>query len=84
MSPQVADRWTVQDLAANTIDVRVVAIAKDVGLLSKWNVYVPNQTLRDLYQLRSDATGAIHIHFAEKDLAFLPRMVHLGAPTRYS
>jgi ABC-type lipoprotein release transport system permease subunit len=46
---------------ANTIDCRVVAIAKDVGLLSKWNVYVPNQTLQALYQLRSDATGAIHV-----------------------
>jgi putative ABC transport system permease protein len=46
----------------NTIDVRVVAIAKDVGLLSAWNVYVPEVTLQALYQLRSDATGAIHIH----------------------
>ena len=44
---------------ANTIDCRVAAIAKDVGLLSKWNVYVPNETLQSLYQLRSDATGAI-------------------------
>jgi putative ABC transport system permease protein len=47
---------------ANTIDCRVVAIAKDIGLLSKWNVYVPNETLRALYQLRGDATGALHIH----------------------
>jgi putative ABC transport system permease protein len=46
----------------NTIDVRVVAIARDVGLLSTWNVYVPAQTLQALYQLRNDATGAIHIH----------------------
>ena len=53
---------------ANTIDTKVVAIAKDVGLLSKWNVYVPNQTLRDLYQLRDDATGAIHIHLPESAL----------------
>src|SRR5881394_1481243 len=47
---------------ANTIDCRVVAIAKDIGLLSKWNVFVPSQTLRALYQLRPDTTGAIHIH----------------------
>jgi ABC-type lipoprotein release transport system permease subunit len=46
----------------NTIDLRVVAIAKGIGLLSSWNVYVPIQTLRALYQLNSDATGAIHIH----------------------
>jgi putative ABC transport system permease protein len=54
--------------AANTIDCRVAAIAKDVGLLSKWNVYVPNETLRALYQLRSDATGAIHVMLDEKKL----------------
>jgi putative ABC transport system permease protein len=53
---------------ANTIDCRVVAIAKDVGLLSKWNVYVPSETLRSLYQLRADATGAIHLHLDERHL----------------
>ncbi len=47
---------------ANTIDCRVVAIAEDVGLLSQWSVFVPNQALRQLYQLRSDVTGAIQIH----------------------
>ncbi len=57
---------------ANTIDVRVVAIAKDVGLLSKWNVYLPSDTLRALYQIRNDATGAIHIHLREKDVANIP------------
>jgi putative ABC transport system permease protein len=53
---------------ANTIDCRVAAIAKDVGLLSKWNVYVPNETLQSLYQLRSDATGAIHVMLGEQHL----------------
>ena len=53
---------------ANTIDCRVAAIAKDVGLLSKWNVYVPNETLRALYQLRSDSTGAIHIMLGNDQL----------------
>jgi putative ABC transport system permease protein len=53
---------------ANTIDCRVAAIAKDVGLLSKWNVYVPNETLRSLYQLRSDATGAIHVMLGDNHL----------------
>ena len=53
---------------SNTIDCRVVAIAKDIGLMSKWNVFVPAQTLRVLYQLRPDATGAIHIHLDENKL----------------
>jgi putative ABC transport system permease protein len=53
---------------ANTIDCRVVAIAQDVGLLSSWSVFVPTQTLRALYQIRPDATGAIHIHLKDSDL----------------
>ena len=45
----------------NTIDVRVVAIAKSLGLLSSWSTFVPNQTLRALYQLRPDTTGVVQI-----------------------
>jgi putative ABC transport system permease protein len=45
----------------NTIDVRVVAIAKSMGLLSSWTTFVPIETLRALYQLRSDATGVVQI-----------------------
>jgi len=59
---------------ANTIDCRVVAIAKDVGLLSKWNVYVPIDTLRALYQLNANATGAIQIHLRESDQAKIPQI----------
>ncbi len=47
---------------ANTIDCRVVAVAEDVGLLSQWNVFVSNDSLRTLYQLRPETTGAIQIH----------------------
>jgi putative ABC transport system permease protein len=69
---QVGDAITISAQTtrgtANTIDCRVAAIAKDVGLLSKWNVYVPNETLRALYQLRADATGAIHIMLGDDQL----------------
>jgi putative ABC transport system permease protein len=51
----------------NTIDCRIVAIAKDVGLLSQWSVFVPTQTLRDLYQIRPDATGVLQIFLQPKD-----------------
>jgi len=56
---------------ANTIDCRVVAVAEDVGLLSQWNVFVSNDSLRALYQLRPGTTGAIQIHLKpafQKDL----------------
>ncbi len=46
---------------ANTIDCRVVAIARDIGLLSQWNTFISNDSLRSLYQLRPDVTGAIQI-----------------------
>jgi ABC-type lipoprotein release transport system permease subunit len=47
---------------ANTLDCRIVAIARDIGLLSQLSVFVPSESLRSLYQLRSDVTGAIQIH----------------------
>lgn len=49
----------------NTIDCTVVAIAKDVGMLSKWNVYIPAVSLRALYQYRPDTTGAIQLYVHE-------------------
>ena len=49
----------------NSVDVRVVAIANDVGFMSQFFIYVPNQTLRDLYQVSDDATGAIMIYLNE-------------------
>jgi putative ABC transport system permease protein len=45
----------------NTVDVRVVAIARGMGLLSMWNSFLPIETLRALYQLRPDATGVVQI-----------------------
>ena len=47
---------------ANTIDCRVVAIARDVGLMSSWNVFVSADSMRTLYQLRPNVTGVIQIH----------------------
>jgi ABC-type lipoprotein release transport system permease subunit len=50
---------------ANTIDCRVVAIARDMGLMSRWNVYVPIESLRALYQLSPTVTGVIQLHLKE-------------------
>jgi ABC-type lipoprotein release transport system permease subunit len=47
--------------ANNTADVRVAAVAHNVGLLSAFNAFLPAQTLRTLYNLRGDATGAIQL-----------------------
>jgi putative ABC transport system permease protein len=56
---------------ANTIDCRVVAIAKDVGMLSQWSMFVPNRTLMALYELKPDSTGAIQIHVKDREMANL-------------
>jgi ABC-type lipoprotein release transport system permease subunit len=54
----------------NTVDVRVAAIAANVGLMSDFNIFVPNSTLRSLYQLKDDTTGAIHLYL--KDVSQVP------------
>jgi putative ABC transport system permease protein len=56
----------------NTIDVRVVAIAHSLGLLSTWNCFVPIESLRALYQLNQDSTGVVQIMLERKDLDNIP------------
>jgi putative ABC transport system permease protein len=57
---------------SNTVDVQVAAIAANVGMMSDFNVYVPSGTLRALYQLREDTTGAIQVYL--KDVAQVPEV----------
>jgi putative ABC transport system permease protein len=57
---------------ANTVDVRVVAVAKNVGLLSMFNTYIPAVTLRALYALNEDSTGALLLYL--KDIRDVPRV----------
>ncbi|HEX8702225.1 MAG TPA: FtsX-like permease family protein [Myxococcaceae bacterium] len=51
----------------NTQDVRVVAIAANMGMMSAWNIYVSSRTLRDLYQLRDDSTGAVQMYLKNEE-----------------
>lgn len=51
--------------AYNAIDVTVVAIAKDLGLLSAFSVFTPKQTVRDIYLFDKQTTGAIHIYLKD-------------------
>ncbi len=46
----------------NTADVRVAAIAKNVGLLSAFSAFIQADTLRQLYGLNVTTTGAIHLY----------------------
>lgn len=62
----------------NTVDVRVVGIARDMGLLSSFNVFVSQATVRQMYQLNANSTGALLIYLkdrgrVEPDIALLRR-----------
>ena len=59
----------------NTVDVRVVAIAKDLGLLSSWNVYIPAVTLAELYRLSPNTTGAVQILVRDRYLDDVPALM---------
>jgi len=54
---------------SNSLDVKVGAIAKDMGLLSIMSTYVSNNVVRDLYQLDPDTTGVIMIYLDDPDQA---------------
>ena len=51
----------------NTVDARIVAIAKDVGFMSNWSVFVPKSLIVDLYQMSEDTTGAIQVQLDNPD-----------------
>jgi len=51
----------------NTLDVQVVAIARNLGLLSAFNAFIPVGSLRALYQFREDTTGALMLYLKQQE-----------------
>ncbi|HEY1086502.1 MAG TPA: FtsX-like permease family protein, partial [Archangium sp.] len=51
----------------NTVDVQLVAIAADIGMLSSWNTFMNDQGLRQLYQLNDQSTGALQLYLKDID-----------------
>ena len=51
----------------NTADAVIVAIVRDLGLLSGWSSFVPKKTIIDLYRLKPDVTGVIQIYLKDID-----------------
>jgi ABC-type lipoprotein release transport system permease subunit len=49
----------------NTVDVRVAAVAKNVGLLSAFSAFIQADTLRQLYGINAATTGAIHLYLKD-------------------
>jgi len=59
----------------NTVDVKVCGVAEDMGLMTSWNVFVPQETLDRLYQINDSATGAVLIYL--KSMSHIPRDMDL-------
>lgn len=52
---------------ANTLDLKVVAVAKDLGLLSSFSCFTPRETVLELGQLDPDTTGAVWVYLQDID-----------------
>ncbi|TNF37326.1 MAG: ABC transporter permease [Deltaproteobacteria bacterium] len=46
----------------NSIDVTVVAVARDMGMMSNWNMFVPSADIHELYQTADDTSSAVMIY----------------------
>ena len=66
---QLTIRATTARGAANAVDVKVVAIARDMGLLSSFSMFTSKDAVRGLYQLDPGATGAVQIYLDDVDRA---------------
>lgn len=65
---RVGDTITVVTEAggqSNTADLKIVAIASDVGFMSNWNIFVPRQTILDLYHLNEKSTGVVMLYLKD-------------------
>jgi len=50
---------------SNTRTLEVVAIVRDIGFLSAWNLFLNRESLRGLYQLKKDTAGALQIYLPD-------------------
>jgi putative ABC transport system permease protein len=68
---RVGDSVTVQSETrggqTNTIDLLVVAVVRDVGILSNFSVFMNAADVRTLYQLNPDTTGAFWLYLQDID-----------------
>lgn len=48
--------------ARNTADVTVVAVAKDLGMMSNWSMFLPKQSILEMYRLQPDTSGAVMVY----------------------
>lgn len=49
----------------NTAELTVVAVAKDMGMMSSWNIFMSKETVIDLYKIQEDTAGAIMVYLKD-------------------
>ncbi len=78
LNVRVGDALTISAPTArgtnNTVDVVVVAIVKGMGMLSQFSCFLNEETLRQLYQLKDDTTGALQIYLPTSDLGEIKKV----------
>ncbi|MFO0595269.1 MAG: FtsX-like permease family protein [Myxococcaceae bacterium] len=52
----------------NTVDVTVVAVVRNMGMMSQFSCFMNEGTLRQLYQLKDDTTGALQVYLPTSEL----------------
>jgi putative ABC transport system permease protein len=68
---KVGDRLTVvaetPQGARNSTDLVVVAVAKDIGFLSNFSIFVHEDAVREVYALDGDVTGVLQLYIDDYD-----------------
>jgi ABC-type lipoprotein release transport system permease subunit len=58
----------------NTVDVTVVAIARNMGMMSQFSCFLNAATLQRLYQFNDDTTGALQVYLPTSELSSVKRV----------
>jgi len=53
----------------NSIDVTVIAVAKDMGIMSNWGMFVPSDAIHELYESADDTSSVLMIYLDDPDEA---------------
>src|SRR2546430_2148441 len=71
MNRELIEAVTTPRGTNNTVDVTIVAIAKNVGLMSQFSSFIDARTLLELYQFNDDTTGALQLYLPSADMALV-------------
>jgi putative ABC transport system permease protein len=68
---RIGDRLTVvaetPQGARNSTDLEIVAVAKDIGFLSNFGIFVHHDAVRTLYAFDDDVTGAVYVYLHDHE-----------------